>query len=38
MKFAAPELLQPLYVGSINRGNVALFLMAAWYAGRVEKK
>ncbi len=36
MKLAFPELLQPLYVGSINRGNVALFLMAAWYAKHKE--
>lgn len=36
LKLAFPESLQPLYVGSINRGNVALFLMAAWYAGRAE--
>ncbi|HNY16885.1 MAG TPA: hypothetical protein PKL75_05495 [Treponemataceae bacterium] len=36
MKLAFPELLQPLYVGSINRGNVALFLMAAWYARHKE--
>lgn len=35
LKIAFPELLQPLYVGSINRGNVALFAMAAWYASSV---
>lgn len=37
LKLASPDRLQFLFVGSINRGNVALFLMTAWYAFRAEK-